>query len=199
MQMHKVLFIVLSIVSLISSCQDEEFTPKPRGYANINLPKHSYTNLPLSNFPYMFELPLYGKVMRDTTFFGDKTENPYWLNIDFGKLGGKIYLTYKKLNSKVELQKLLEDNYKMSYAHSKKADFIDDAVFSTPHNVSGILSHVGGNAASSYQFFATDSTKHFLRGALYFDAVPNEDSLQPVTEFLKKDLEHLIQTLRWQN
>jgi gliding motility-associated lipoprotein GldD len=198
--MHRILvFTVGALVVFICSCQDEIFTPKPRGYAKINLPKRAYTTLNEKNFPYSFEYPVYGSIVRDTTFFGDKPENPYWLNLDFTKLGGKIYLTYKSVSSKAELTKLLEDNYQLSYAHSKKADFIDDAPFATPNNVSGLLSHVGGDAASSYQFFATDSNKHFLRGALYFDAVPNADSLKPVTEFLEKDLQHLLKTLRWNN
>ncbi len=179
------------------SCQDEVFTPKPRGYAKISLPARNYISLSEKGFPYSFQYPSYGTIVRDTTFFGDRPENPFWLNIDFKKLGGKIYLTYKNVSSTEDLQKLLEDNYKMSYAHSKKADFIEDAPFNTPNKVSGLLSHVGGDAASSYQFFATDSTRHFLRGALYFDAVPNADSLQPVTEFLKKDLIHLIESLQW--
>jgi gliding motility-associated lipoprotein GldD len=56
---------------------------------------------------------------------------------------------------------------------------------------------VGGNTASRYQFAATDSTQHFLRGALYFDVTPNVDSLKPVTDFLLKDIKHMMNTLRW--
>lgn len=56
---------------------------------------------------------------------------------------------------------------------------------------------LGGNTATANQFFVTDTTKHFLRGALYFDATPNADSLSIVNDFLKKDLEHLINSLKW--
>jgi gliding motility-associated lipoprotein GldD len=55
----------------------------------------------------------------------------------------------------------------------------------------------GSDAASTYQFYLTDSTKNFVRGALYFDLVPNNDSLAPVIDFLKKDVEHMITTFRW--
>ena len=55
----------------------------------------------------------------------------------------------------------------------------------------------GMGAASPYQFYLTDSTSHFMRGSLYFDAVPNNDSLAPVIEFVEKDIQHLFETIRW--
>jgi hypothetical protein len=45
----------------------------------------------------------------------------------------------------------------------------------------------------------TDSTKHYLRGSLYFDAEPNPDSLAPVVEFFRNDIIHLIETLKWKD
>jgi len=58
---------------------------------------------------------------------------------------------------------------------------------------------VGGDVATSYQFYLTDSTKNFLRGALYFDATPNADSLGIVNDFLLQDMKHLINTFKWRN
>jgi len=81
--------------------------------------------------------------------------------------------------------------------HINMATGIKDSVFSTPAGMEGIYFDLGGNTATANQFFVTDSTQHFLRGALYFDATPNADSLGVVNNFLKKDLLHLIQTLRW--
>jgi len=65
-------------------------------------------------------------------------------------------------------------------------------------NVYGVLYDIKGDAASNIQFIATDSTNHYLRGALYFRAAPNEDSLAPLVKFARKDIEHLIETLRWE-
>jgi gliding motility-associated lipoprotein GldD len=141
---------------------------------------------------------VYGKIIPDTNFFGEKPENPYWINIDFPSLGGRIYVSYKIIGPNQTLDKLIEDTYEMTAFHTKKADYIADMVFDTL-NVHGIFYNVTGNAASAYQFYATDSVKHFLRGALYFDVTPNADSLKPVNEFLKTDMEHMIGTLRWRN
>jgi len=74
---------------------------------------------------------------------------------------------------------------------------IDDSLMRTPNGVEGVYFSLGGNTATANQFFLTDSTKHFLRGALYFDATPNADSLGIVNDFLKKDMLHLINTLKW--
>ena len=140
---------------------------------------------------------MYASISKDTLFFDQKTENPWWINLNFDSLGGKIYISYKQISPSQTLEKLLEDSYKLSHYHTKKADYINEPEFHTANNVHGVFYDVGGNAASSFQFYATDSFHHFLRGALYFDVTPNVDSLKPVNQFLQKDIEHLIQTLKW--
>ena len=69
-----------------------------------------------------------------------------------------------------------------------------------PHRVSGTTYHLKGqNVASTYQFWATDSNRHFVRGALYIDCTPNNDSLAPVLEYIQEDINHLIETIRWRD
>ena len=180
------------------SCREEILTPKPRGYFKIELPKKSYTSFNQENYPYEFEFPVYGKIEKDSMFFDKKAENPWWINIDFPNIGGKIYLSYKEINTgSNNLKKLLEDSYTLSYYHTKKADYIKDPIFHTANNVHGIYYDVGGNSASAFQFYATDSVKHFLRGALYFDVTPNADSLKPYNKFLREDIIHLVESLKW--
>ncbi|HRO43557.1 MAG TPA: gliding motility lipoprotein GldD [Flavipsychrobacter sp.] len=195
-------FVTIFLISIsLISCRPETFTPKPRGYARTEFPSHQYRSFNEQTFPYSFEYPVYARVITDTLFFGQKPENPYWLNIDFPTLGGTIYLSYKPINAQQPLENLIEDAHEMSFmAHSKRADYIGDAVFQfRDRNVYGILYEVGGNAASAHQFVVTDSVKHFVRGALYFDVTPNADSLKPVNDFLKHDILHLLETLRWKN
>lgn len=177
------------------SC-NSDYTIKQRGYFRIDLPKHQYTIFDQKDYPYTFEYPVYSKVIRDSTFFEDAPENPYWINIDFPSLNGRIYISYKDVN-KNNFDKLVDDAFKLTYKHSTKATGIKDSLMHTPNGVSGIFFKVGGNAATAKQFFVTDSTKHFLRGALYFDATPNADSLGIVNDFLETDMKHLINTLRW--
>jgi gliding motility-associated lipoprotein GldD len=140
---------------------------------------------------------VYANIIKDSTFFGDKAED-WWINIEVPQFGGRIYVSYKNIRAKNQMDSLVNDAYKMAYKqHTEVSTGIDDSVMKTPNGVEGIYYSLKGNTATANQFFLTDSTKHFLRGALYFDATPNEDSLGIVNDFLKKDLQHLINTLKW--
>ncbi|MBD0280379.1 MAG: hypothetical protein ICV81_20790, partial [Flavisolibacter sp.] len=130
--------------------------------------------------------------------FEDKPENPYWINIDFPQFDGRIHISYKVIGNN-NFDSLVNDAFTLSYKqHTYKASAINPEPFTTPNGISGVYFTLKGNTATGNQFFATDSVKHFLRGALYFNATPNEDSLQPVNNFLRQDVQHLINTLKWQ-
>lgn len=186
-----------ALLIILVSC-NSGYTPKPRGYFRISFPQHQYQVFDKPGFPYAFEYPVYANIIRDTSFFEDKPENPYWINIDFPRFHARIYVSYKEIASG-NFDKLREDAYKMTYKHTYKATSIDDSLIRTPLGVTGVFFLVGGNAATSRQFFVTDSNSHFLRGALYFDTTPNEDSLGIVNQFLQVDMNHLINTLHWKN
>jgi gliding motility-associated lipoprotein GldD len=186
-------FVIL-LISVIAC--NSTYTPKRKGYFKIDFPRHEYKAFDQPGYPYTFEYPVYASVIKDTTFFEDKPENPYWINIDIPRFGGKIYISYKEIG-KSDLNKLVNDAYNMTYKHSTRATEIVDSPIRTALGVSGVFFSVGGNAATAKQFFVTDSVKHFLRGALYFDASPNEDSLAVVNNFLQDDMKHIINTFRW--
>ncbi|GEP93117.1 gliding motility-associated lipoprotein GldD [Chitinophaga terrae (ex Kim and Jung 2007)] len=190
--------LVVSVLLLLAlvAC-DNVPTPKPRGYFKIRFPERKYKKFDMPDYPYTFEYPEYANIVKDTSFFGEAPENPYWINVDFPSLNGKIYMSYKIIGGKNTFSKLVDDAFKMTYKHTYKASYIDENAIHTNNNVMGTFYEVGGNAASSKQFFATDSTRHFLRGALYFDATPNADSLAPVSKFLEEDMWHLVETLQW--
>lgn len=180
----------------LTACQST-FTPKPRGYFRIILPEKKYQTFNEPGYPYAFEYPLYATIEKDTAFFGKKPENPWWINISFPDFNGKIYLSYKIIGDKYSLNQLVNDAYEMTYKNALKAESIVPEAFHIPNGVSGLLYNVSGNAATAKQFYATDSVRHFLRGALYFYAPPNADSLQPVVRFITKDIWHLLETLKW--
>jgi len=184
------------ISSLAVAC-NSEYTPKPRGYFKIEFPQKKYQLFNSPGFPYSFEYPVYGEIIKDSLFFEEKAENPYWINIDFPQFDGRMHISYKEIG-KNKFDSLVNDAFTMSYKqHTYKASAIEPKEFTTPNGVGGVYFTLKGNAATANQFFATDSVKHFLRGALYFSATPNADSLAPVNKFLKEDMEHLISTLKW--
>lgn len=190
-----VLAVSASLLAMLPSC-NSPFVPKPRGYFAINFPRHQYQSFNQPGYPYRFDYPVYAKVVKDTTFFDTTPENPWWINIDFPQLGGRIYVSYKDL-AKNNFDKMVSDAFKLTYKHTSKATSIDAQPISTPNGVHGIFFTVGGNAATGRQFFLSDTTQHFLRGALYFDVAPQADSLNVVYDFMQKDLQHLINSFQW--
>jgi gliding motility-associated lipoprotein GldD len=193
---HSVLVLILAIAIVFVSC-GTDYVAKPRGYFRIPLPQKQYRVFDKPGYPYTFEYPVYADIIKDSLFFEQQPENPYWINIDFPQFNGRIYISYKEIG-KNKFDTLVNDAFTMSYKqHTSRASGIQPEPFITPNGVAGVYFTLKGNAATSNQFFATDSVKHFLRGALYIAATPNADSLKPVNDFLKADVRHLINTLHW--
>jgi gliding motility-associated lipoprotein GldD len=193
---RKAFFTLCFSLLLAASC-NSDYPYRPRGYFKIDLPQKGYQAFSKPGFPYTFEYPAYAQIVQDTLFFEQQPENPYWINIDFPQFGGRIHLSYKDVRQN-NYDSLVNDAFTLSYKqHTYKASAIEPEPFTTPNGLSGVYFNLRGNTATSNQFFITDSTRHFLRGALYFSATPNEDSLRPVNTFLRKDVEHLINTLQW--
>lgn len=188
--------IKLFVIVLLGVGCNSEFTPKEKGYFKISFPEKKYQKFEKPEYPYTFEYPVYANVTKDSSFFGEATENPWWINVNFPEFKGTIHLSYKEIG-KNKFDKLVSDAFEMTNKHNVKAYEIRDSLIHTPNNIYGIYFNVGGNVATANQFFLTDSIKHFFRGALYFDATPNTDSLQIVNIFLEQDIKHLIQTLKW--
>lgn len=192
----KQLFIISCFV-LLFGCNTDYTVGKKRGYFKIDFPEKSYQKFDEPGYPYSFEYPTYSTIIKDTTFFETKPENPWWINIDLPRFSARVHISYKDVG-KNKFDSLVNDAFKMSYKqHTYKASAIEDSEIVTPNGVHGVYFTLLGNTATGNQFFLTDSTKHFLRGALYFAATPNEDSISIVDDFLKKDLFHLINTLKW--
>ncbi len=208
----RLFFIILT--ALAFSC-NSPYVSKKRGYFQIDLPQHSYQKFDKEGFPYSFEYPVYGEIIQDSTYFDSTPENPYWINVDFPKYGGRIFLSYKQVGGKAAMKvkapdgkykdsfavndfdRMVADAFKLTNKNDVVSTSIKETVIKTPNNINGIFFKVGGNAATAMQFFLSDTTKNFIRGALYFNTTPNSDSIKPVQDFLQADIEHLINTFKW--
>jgi len=185
--------LILSVFAILVSCKtdnsDFEFYPKPLSPQKIVFPEKVYKTYQ-ARCDYSFDVPKYATIKLDTT---TKNCNP---NIILNGFNAELFLTHVKLDS--NLMTNIEYSRKLAYEHSIKADGIEEAVIKNPENkVFGMQYKIIGNSASNYQFYVTDSTDHFLRGALYFNAKPNYDSLKPFLEFIIEDFDHLIKTIDW--
>ena len=172
-----------------------DYTPKPRGYFRITFPDKKYQTYS-DHCPYTFDYPTYATITPDRSSMA----KPCWINVVYPQFGGKIHLSYQAISSKKVFNELIEDARTFAFKHTVKATAIDESFISYPDKkVYGILYAIDGNAASSMQFFLTDSIRNYVRGALYFNERPRLDSIQPVLDFIKKDIDRMIRSFKWKD
>lgn len=182
------------IVLAITSCGAPDYSPKPRAYHRIKFPEKSYKEAPNDGCPYTLVLPSYTTVTLDA----NANAQPCWKNINFPQFNATIHLSYYSINPKVSLESLTEDARTFAFKHTPKASSIDQITIASPENhIYGIRYAISGDAASNDQFYLTDSSTHYLRAALYFNEKPRSDSIRPVLDFIKQDIDHLIANIRW--
>ncbi|MDD3080083.1 MAG: gliding motility lipoprotein GldD [Paludibacter sp.] len=188
--MLKRLTIITFISFTLISCGGN-YSPKPYGYFRVDMPAHKYRIADTLNLPYKFELSDYAEIVSRE----EPGEN-YWIDINYPGLNCSVYCSYKHV--KGNLRELSEDAHRYVYKHAVKADAINEKLFENPKKkVYGILYDLKGNTASSLQFVLTDSTRHFFRGALYFNNVPNKDSIAPMANYIREDMIRLIESFEW--
>ena len=214
MHLRKIFLFILANALIIAGC-NSPYVSKKTGYFKIEVPAKKYQLFDEPGFPFSFEYPVYAKMLKDSTYFDANPENDYWRNIDFPELNAKIFLSYKAVGGKALFKikksdgtykdslglnvydKMINDAFTLTNKNDDVATSKKDSLFKTANNITGLLFKLGGNAATQRQFFMTDTTKNFIRGALYFYASPNADSVKPVVDFIQKDIDHLINTFKW--
>lgn len=191
------IIIFFLLIVLTSACKNQNFIPKPLAYPRIELPVFNHYLVHENECPYTFEYPQYAEVVRDSFFFGDEVLSSCWINMNYPSINAKVHFSYKEIGRDVTFEKVMEDTHELEYNHSQKADYIDEYPIENKYGVEGLMINIGGNAANNLQFYLTDSEKHYLRGALYFNTSPNVDSIQPALDFIREDMLHLFETFQW--
>lgn len=176
----------------LSSCGDSSIsTPRPKGYFRIELPQQTYDSA-RTELPYTF-------IKNEAAELNQKSNNPADKNhtfLEYKKLRATLYLSYFEVDTNLSV--LIDDCHALAYNHTSKADdILPVKIAYTQNKVNGLIYEFKGNAATPLQFYVTDSTKNFLRGSLYFYATPNYDSIKPVLDYVRKDLDKMLETLRW--
>jgi gliding motility-associated lipoprotein GldD len=186
----KKLIVAILFLAVCVSCGEEQ-QPKPKGFLALDYPEAEYGIL-RRNCPYVFEKNKWATAEKS------RVEKDCWIDLNYEMLNGTIFITYQSIEG--NLDSLLTDAQKLPLQHTIKADAIEADVYTNPYNNTyGMFYEVSGDAASQAQFYLTDSVRHFLTGSVYFNARPNFDSILPAAAYLKKDIRHLMETVRWQN
>lgn len=190
--MKKTVFLLF--VLALCSCSNDTPIPKPVGFFRIELPESSYRQKDPEFCPFRFPLSNHGRVE-----YKSSPDGPIcWFNLSYPRFDAKLYFTYKEVDG--NLRELIEESRTLTYEHQVKANRIQEkAVSDTSRSVYGLVYDLGGAVASPLQLYLTDSTNHFLRGSLYFNARPNPDSINPVLTYLQKDIDKFVEELEWTN
>ena len=183
--------LVLLAVGLYSC--ESNWLPRPPGYNRIDLPKHEYQRLE-QGYPYQLDFSTYSKVEADSFNLGEKE----WINLNYPDFGAKVHLTYKKIDQNTDFKILSNDAFNLTAKHQIKAYGIEEAILLTPNGYSAVVAELTGEVPTQFQFFITDSTTNFLRGAVYFNSALKNDSLAPIIEYIKIDMAHLINSVNFE-
>lgn len=188
-----------SFLLLAASCEEPVYTPKPRGYPKVNYPEKEYRTFNSDLCDLQFEYPGYAQIIRDSLFFDEAPEHPCWFDVYIQEFDCRIHCSYLPVNQSKSFDELRSDAFDMANWHNKKANYIQESFFENPYGTSGMVFEFDGPVASPYQFFCTDSLRqHFFRGSLYFNTQARPDSLAPVIDFVKADIDRMLETFTWQ-
>lgn len=192
------LITVFIILSLFWSCKDEAvFIPKPRMYPKVDYPEKEYQLFDTSFCKMTFEYPVYANFQQDRYFFEDKPVDPCWFDINFSDFNGSLHCSYIPINNRKHYDKLIEDSFTMVEEHNRKANYRKEESIINENGVGGLYFSLGGEVATNMQFILTDTTNHFFRASLYFNSKVAPDSIRPIYNFVKEDIDKLIETFDW--
>jgi gliding motility-associated lipoprotein GldD len=182
--------IIVLLAVFISSCASDP-TARPNGFLRIGMPQKNYIPLPVQGCQFSSTLNSSAKIIY-------KDSANCWIDIVYPTILSTIQLTYKPVED--NLQELFLDAQKLAYKHTVKATGMREQIFSYDSaRVFGMYYEMSGASATTTQFYATDSSHHFLRGVLYHYSTPNPDSLAPVTSFMRGEMQEFISNLYWTN
>ncbi len=185
--------LVLALILLGMTSCEKVWLPRPPGYNKIDLPKHRYDKL-IGAYPYELDFSTASQVEPDSFNLTEKT----WINLNYKDFGAKVHLTYKRIDGKnTKFETLSNDAFKLTAKHQIKAYGIEEGVLITPNGYTAVVAELSGEVPTQFQFFVTDSTDHFLRGAVYFNTSMKNDSLAPIIEFIKIDMTHLMNSVKF--
>ena len=190
--MKKLPFILLILSTLLISACQRRAVPKPMGYFRIAIPDTAYAYAALDGYPYTFRLSRNAEIA-DHPAEGEK----YWIDIQYPSINATIHCSYKPIRN--NFRTLTRDAQEFLYKHSTVASAIPGQEFANPDNrVWGLYYELHGNTATPIQFVLTDSIGHFFRGSVYCNSIPNQDSLAPIYDYLKKDVRMIMESMTWQ-
>ncbi len=195
MKTNTLLLIAIAAALLAAACSETPtYAPKPTTYYRITLPEKNYRTYDTSALGITFEYPTCANVVMKKDLPSIK-----WIDIVYPEYNGVIFLSYKTLKTSAQLGNEVDTADQLLRLHYQKASGVEEQAYNNPERkvFANTFRLKGQQIASTFQFWATDSAKHFVRGAMYINNTPNYDSLEPVINYMQDDVRHILETLQW--
>jgi gliding motility-associated lipoprotein GldD len=189
------LSILIFCIVLLSctSCgnKPEQIAPKPKGYFRIALPQPEYTLLD-TTLPFTMDISQYAQAV-----ITPKDSGKIWIDLQYPQFAAELKMTYFPMHNNMR-ERMVQEREMVQF-HYVKADDVEYSIICDPESrmFGQIYDIQGEDVATPFQFWVSDSSYHFLRGSLYFNFPPNNDSIQPVIDYLRNDLLQMVNTLEW--
>lgn len=183
------LFLLAPLVAGALACQADIPRPKPRAYPRIEWPEKGFVEYADSACPFTFSYPAYGKII--------SRPESCWFDMAMPALKANLHCSYLPVNDRAEFDELVYDAFLIASKINERANAMREIPISNPQGVRGLALRWSGPAASPFHFFLTDTTTHFFKAALYFDARTEPDSLAPIIDFLMADMDSLLASFAW--
>jgi len=188
----RIFFFSLFLFGALTSCQDEHTTPRPRAYPRVEYPKHEWQEFSNGDCPFTFQFPAYAEVVM-------KDEHPCWFDLSMPMFKAKLHCSYLPVKDRNDFDKMIEDTYTIAGKINERSNYMEESRLDNSNGVGGLQLKFTGPAASPLHFFLTDTTHHFFKASLYFEAKVKPDSLAPIVSFVEEDLNSMIQSFRWRH
>ncbi len=184
------LALLLSVISFFAlACRESPGMPKPRAYPRVEYPEKKYVEYQSPDCPFTFEYPAYAEIKNK--------DEACWFDLFMPVFKARIHCSYLSIKTPGGFNDLVQDAFVIADRINGRANYMEDSRIRNERGINGVMLEWKGPAASPVHFFLTDTTKHFFKAALYFDAKVQPDSLAPIVEFIKKDIDFMISSFRW--
>ena len=187
--MTRLVILTISFCMILIGCQESTPTPKPRAYPRIEFPPHEYILYDTVGCPFTFDYPSFGQIRAK--------EKPCWFDIYMPVFNARLHCSYLEVKNREDFDGMVDDVYTIASRINERANYMEESLLRNPQGIGGLTLHWTGPAASPVHFFLTDTTRHFFKAALYFDAKVQPDSLAPIVKFIESDIERMIGSFKW--
>ena len=190
---------LLACISFFSCIEDTVHVPKPRMYPKIEYPTKNYIDFDKDYCKMTFQYPEYAHIEKDNYFFEGNPVDPCWFSIQYSVFNGTLFCSYIPIDDRAHYDKLINESFRLVEEHNSKANSRKEEYIQNKNGVGGLYFSLKGEVATNMQFILTDTTEHFFRASLYFNTKVAPDSIRPIYNFVREDVDKMIETFDWKD